>query len=75
MTDKIPRISAHKLLKVLAKRGFKKVRQSGSHIILRNEDMKRVVVFYYSIKSLYSKILKIILDGAEISVEELKELL
>ena len=37
MTDKIPRISADKVIKVIEKLGFVLVRQSGSHKIYKNE--------------------------------------
>lgn len=31
---KLPRLSGHELIKILAQFGFKKIRQKGSHVIL-----------------------------------------
>ena len=31
---KLPRLSGHELVKILAKFGFKKIRQKGSHVML-----------------------------------------
>jgi len=38
---KLPRVTAEEVIKVLKKRGFKLVRQSGSHMIFRNDKGKR----------------------------------
>jgi predicted RNA binding protein YcfA (HicA-like mRNA interferase family) len=37
-------VSADKLIKILAKTGFKPVRQKGSHIILRHPDGRSTVI-------------------------------
>lgn len=37
MGDKLPRITASQIIKVLEKLGFEKSRSSGSHLIYRNE--------------------------------------
>jgi len=34
---KLPRLSGHELIKVLAQFGFKKIRQKGSHVMLIKE--------------------------------------
>ena len=34
---KLPRLSGHELIKILAQFGFKKVRQKGSHVMLIKE--------------------------------------
>jgi len=34
---KLPRLSGHELIKILAQIGFKKVRQKGSHVMLIKE--------------------------------------
>lgn len=34
---KLPRLSGHELIKILAQFGFKKIRQKGSHVILIKE--------------------------------------
>jgi len=75
MGEKLPRIKAVDIIKVLEKKGFILVRQSGSHKIYRNHAGKRVTVPYHPNKILHPKVLKSIMRDAEISIEELKELL
>ena len=75
MGEKLPRIKARDIIKILEKKGFVLVRQSGSHKIYRNNAGKRVTVPYHSNKILHPKVLKSIMRDAEISVEELRELL
>ena len=75
MGEKLPRIKARDIIKILEKKGFVLVRQSGSHKIYRDNAGKRVTVPYHSNKILHPKVLKSIMRDAEISVEELRELL
>ena len=75
MSNKLPRIKAKDIIKILEKKGFVLVRQSGSHKIYRDNAGKRVTVPYHSNKILHPKVLKSIMRDAEISVEELRELL
>jgi predicted RNA binding protein YcfA (HicA-like mRNA interferase family) len=51
------------------------VRQSGSHLIYRNTEGKRATVPFHSSKILHPKVLKSILRDADISLEDLDELL
>ena len=44
MTLRLPAIPAGKLLKILRAHGFLIVRQSGSHVVLRHPDGRRVTV-------------------------------
>ncbi len=73
--SKLPRITAKQLIKILEVKGFKLVRQSGSHKIYKNKKGKRVTVPYHSGKILHPKLLKSILFDAEIDVEELIKML
>ena len=75
MSPKLPRITAGKIIKVLEKHGFACVRQSGSHMIFKNKEEKRVTVPYHSKKILHPKVLKSILRDADMTVDELQELL
>ena len=68
---KTPRITADKLLKLLKNKGFVIVRQSGSHIILRNEKGVRVTVPCHSGKIIHPKIIKNIMNDAELTLEDL----
>ncbi len=52
MSERLPRIDSRKMLKVLNRLGFRVVRQSGSHMILRDEKGTRVTLPYHSGKIL-----------------------
>jgi len=75
MGEKLPRIKARDIIKILEKKGFVLVRQSGSHKIYRDNAGKRVTVPYHSNKILHPKVLKSIMRDAEITIEELRKLL
>ncbi|BBB32715.1 conserved hypothetical protein [Thermotomaculum hydrothermale] len=75
MTKKLPRITASEIIKVLEQKGFKLARQSGSHKIYRNAKGLRVTVSFHSGKILHPKLLKSILNDADITVEELRKIL
>ena len=75
MSEKLPRITADKVIQVLNKIGFICVRQSGSHMIFKNPEGKRVTVPYHSKKILHPKVLKSILNDTDLSIEEFKGML
>lgn len=75
MSEKLPRVTAGEIIKVLGKRGFVLTRQSGSHRIYRHEDGTRATVPFHAGKILHPKVLKSILHEAGISAEELRRLL
>jgi len=75
MSGKLPRITADKVIRVLEKVGFACVRQSGSHMIYKNREGKRVTVPYHSKKVLHPKVLKSILRDADLTVERFRELI
>ena len=41
---KLPLLSANKVIKILQKMGFEKVRQEGSHVFLRHPDGRTTVI-------------------------------
>jgi predicted RNA binding protein YcfA (HicA-like mRNA interferase family) len=71
----LPRVTAKQIIPVLEKQGFSLTRQSGSHMIYRDNDGKRTTVSYHAGKILHPKTLKNILRDADITAEVLKELL
>jgi predicted RNA binding protein YcfA (HicA-like mRNA interferase family) len=75
MSDRLPRITAADAVRALEKVGFVLARQSGSHKIFKNEEGLRATVPYHSEKVLHPKIIKNILKDADLTSEELKELL
>ncbi len=72
---KIPPIKPEKMIKILEKFGFKKVRQKGSHVILINERRTRIVVPVHKGKDLKPSLVKVILKQAEIKREKFLELI
>lgn len=75
MSEKLPRVTASQIIKVLESSGFQFARQSGSHIIYKNSDERRATVPYHGNKILHPKILKSILKESNLRLDELKDLL
>ncbi len=67
---KLPRVTAGKMIRILKKKGFQAVRQSGSHLILRNEKGIRVTVPIHAGRILHPKIVKSIMRDAELTPED-----
>ena len=75
MSDKLPRVTASEIIKVLEKCGFALTRQSGSHKIYKNAEGRRATVPFHSAKILHPKVLKSIMNEADLSIEDLKRYL
>ena len=75
MSEKLPRVSADKVIKVLEKKGFFLARQSGSYKIFKNTEGRRVTVPYHSEKILHPKILKSVLRDADLTADQFRELM
>jgi predicted RNA binding protein YcfA (HicA-like mRNA interferase family) len=73
MSEKLPRVTAAEVIRVLERVGFVFSRQSGSHKIYKNEEGRRATVPYHSGKILHPKILSSILRDADLNVEKFKE--
>ncbi|CAG0965572.1 hypothetical protein METP2_01069 [Methanosarcinales archaeon] len=75
MSEKLPRVTANEIIKIVEKLGFRFSRQSGSHKIYKNEEGKRVTIAYHSGKILHPKVVKSILVDAGLSVDEFKKMM
>lgn len=75
MSGKIPRLTASEIIRVLEKCGFALARQSGSHKIYKNLEGRRTTVPFHSAKILHPKVLKSIMNEADLSVEDLRKYL
>ncbi len=75
MSEKLPRVTAREVIKVIEKAGFYLVRQSGSHKIYKNDKGVRITVPYHSGKILHPKLVKSVIRDADLTVEEFKRLL
>jgi len=75
MSEKLPRVSYEKVIKVVEKLGFSLVRQSGSHKIYKNDEGIRITVPCHSGRTLHPKVLRNIIQDLGISVDEFIQLL
>ena len=75
MSQRLPRVTADEIIRVLEKGGFTLARQSGSHKIYKNSTGKRVTVPYHKGKVLHPKVLTSILKDANLSREDFQNLL
>jgi predicted RNA binding protein YcfA (HicA-like mRNA interferase family) len=75
MGEKLPRVTAEEMIRVLKKAGFMKVDQSGSHQKWYNlETGKQTIVAYHSGDIIRPKTFKRILEGAGMSIAEFQRL-
>jgi len=73
---KLPQIKGDRLVNALSKRGWYVDRTRGSHVIMRNESNPEIkIVIPIHRKPIKPGILGDILKKAELSVDEMKELL
>ena len=75
MSEKLPRVTANEIIKIVERLGFHFSRQSGSHKIYKNDEGKRVTIAYHSGKILHPKVVKSILADAGLSVDEFKKMM
>ena len=75
MSERLPRVGPDKVIKFLKRKGFTPVRQSGSHMIFRNESGVRVTLPYHAKKTLHPKLIKSILADTKTTVEEFNDLI
>jgi len=74
--SKLPQITANEFIKILIKFGFEIIRQSGSHVFLKNKDGRTTVVPNHPGEKLDRGLLnKIIRKDIGISREEFMKLL
>ncbi|MEM2058391.1 MAG: type II toxin-antitoxin system HicA family toxin [Thermoproteota archaeon] len=72
---KILPLNPHKLVKILQKRGFKTLRQKGSHIIMMNDKGVRIVVPVHPGKEVKPGLVRAIIKEAGLTREEFLKLL
>jgi predicted RNA binding protein YcfA (HicA-like mRNA interferase family) len=71
MSPRLPSMGAPELVRILERRGFERVRQSGSHLILRHSDGRRVTVPMHKSKDLGRGLLSRIMKDADLTIEDL----
>jgi predicted RNA binding protein YcfA (HicA-like mRNA interferase family) len=75
MSEKLPRVTANDMIKIVEELGFRFSRQSGSHKIYKSAEGKRVTISYHGRKILHPKIVRNILVDTGISVDEFKKMM
>lgn len=73
MSPKLPRMTGDEVISLLAGRGFRRLRQKGSHVVMQNNEGRVTVVPLHKGKILGTGILKTILESAGIPEEEVRK--
>ena len=72
---RLPTIDAQKLMKILRKLEFQKIRQEGSHIFFKHPDGRTTVVPFHQGKDIGRGLLRSILNNIKISPKDFLKLL
>ena len=72
MTPRLPSTTAGQVVRILERHGFERVRQSGSHLLLRHADGRRVTVPMHKSKDLGRGLLARIMKDADLTIEDLQ---
>ena len=75
MSERLPRLTAKDIIRILERRGFSLSRSSGSHLIYKDASGRRVTVPLHARETLHPKILQSIPRDMEMTQDELKDLL
>lgn len=73
MSERLPRITAREIIRILEGHGFALSRSSGSHHIFKNTMGQRTTVPVHAGKTLHPKVLQSILRDIDMTADELKD--
>jgi len=73
MSNRLPRLTAREIVRIIERRGFALSRSSGSHHIYRDSSGRRVTVSVHAGKIVHPKVLQAILRDMDMTAEELRE--
>jgi len=73
--SRLPILSPRKLIKILKKLGFKKIRQEGSHAFFKHPDGKTTVVPFHSGKDIGRGLLRQIIEDIGLTAKEFQKYL
>lgn len=71
----VPTFNARKLIKIIIRLGFTKIRQEGSHIFFKHSDGRTTVVPVHAGKDIGKGLLRSILNDIRLTPKELQKLL
>lgn len=72
---KLPTLKPQKIIKILNKLGFKKIRQEGSHIFFKHTDGRTTVVPFHKGKDIGRGLTRSILKDINLTPKEFQKLL
>ncbi len=72
MSERLPRLTAKQIIRVLEQHGFILARSSGSHHIYKNSSGRRATVPVHAGKVLHPRVLLSILRDMDMTAEELR---
>jgi len=71
MSPRLPALTGREVIAALERHGFDRVRQSGSHVILRHPDGRRVTVPVHAGRDLGRGLLRQIMRDASLTIDDL----
>lgn len=72
---RLPTLKPQKLIKILTKLGFNKIRQESSHIFFKHPDGRTTVVPFHKGKDIGKGLLRAILNDIKLTPSEFQKLL
>jgi predicted RNA binding protein YcfA (HicA-like mRNA interferase family) len=72
MSERLPRLTAKEIIRILERHGFVLARSSGSHHIFKNPAGRRTTVPVHSGQILHPKVLQSILRDMDMTPDDLK---
>ncbi|OGK24122.1 hypothetical protein A3C25_05435 [Candidatus Roizmanbacteria bacterium RIFCSPHIGHO2_02_FULL_38_11] len=73
--SRLPTLKPQRLIKILNKLGFKKIRQEGSHVFFKHPDGRTTVVPFHRGRDIGRGLMRAILNNMKISPKEFQKLL
>ena len=71
MSPRLPSLAGREVIAILERHGFIKVRQSGSHVIMKHADGRRTTVPLHAIRDLGRGLLRQIMRDAKLTIDDL----
>lgn len=72
--SRLPTLKPQKLIKILTKLGFRKIRQEGSHIFFKHSDGRATVVPFHKGKDIGRGLLRAILSDIKVTPKDFQKL-
>lgn len=73
MSPRLPALTGRRIITILEHRGFVAVRQSGSHVVLKHPDSRRVTVPVHAGRDLGRGLLRQIMRDADLTIDDLAD--